>query len=168
MAMTQGVRRFALTVHVAVSVALLGAVAAFLELAVAGLISRDVRIVHAAYPAMELITWFVIIPLTLAALLTGFVSSSGTSWGLFRYYWVVIKLLLTGFATVVLLLQMPLIAYLGHTASETALTSVELRMPKLTLVVHSSGGLFVLLVITVLSIYKPKGMTPFGQRKQGE
>jgi hypothetical protein len=38
--------------------------------------------VRAAYISMELITWFVIVPLAFASLLTGRVESLGTPWGL--------------------------------------------------------------------------------------
>jgi hypothetical protein len=31
---------------------------------------------------------------------------------------------------------------------------------------HSIGGTIVLLVILVLNLYKPRGMTPYGWRKQ--
>jgi hypothetical protein len=41
---------------------------------------------------MELTTWIVIVPLSLAALLTGVVQSLGTPWGLFRHRWIVAKL----------------------------------------------------------------------------
>lgn len=34
--------------------------------------------------------------------------------------------------------------------------------------VHSVGGLAVLLVITVLNVHKPRGLTPYGWRKQQE
>ncbi|HYR11547.1 MAG TPA: hypothetical protein VEQ60_27440, partial [Longimicrobium sp.] len=76
-------RKLALTAHVACSVGWLGAVAGFLALAVAGLASRDPRTVAAVYPAMELITMYVIVPLSLASLLTGLIQSLGTPWGLF-------------------------------------------------------------------------------------
>ena len=33
-------------------------------------------------------------------------------------------------------------------------------------VVHAGGGLLVLLVIQVLNVYKPRGLTPYGWRKQ--
>jgi hypothetical protein len=33
---------------------------------------------------------------------------------------------------------------------------------------HAGGGLLVLLVITGLNVYKPRGMTPYGWRKQRE
>jgi len=78
MAMTPRVHKFALTAHVTSSVGWLGAVAGFLVLAVAGLTSRNVETVRAAYLAMELIAWFVIVPLSLASPLTGLVMSLGT------------------------------------------------------------------------------------------
>src|SRR5258708_30257146 len=103
MAMTPGLRRLALTTHVTSSVGWLGAVAAFLALAIAGVGSQDGQIVRAAYLAMHLITWFVIVPLSFAALFTGIVQSLGTTWGLFDHYWVVTKLMLTNLATMILL-----------------------------------------------------------------
>jgi hypothetical protein len=36
------------------------------------------------------------------------------------------------------------------------------------LAVHAAGGLLVLLVPAVLSVYKPPGLTPYGRRKQEE
>jgi uncharacterized membrane protein len=109
MIMGPRLRQFALTTHVTRSVGLLGAIAGLLALAVAGLTSQDAQMVRAAYLAMELTGWFVIVPSALASLLTGLVQSMGTTWGLFRHYWVLAKLLLTVFATVVLLLKMKLI-----------------------------------------------------------
>ena len=50
---------------------------------------------------------FVIVPLAIASLLTGVVQALATPWGLFRHYWVVIKLFLTVFATLVLLASPP-------------------------------------------------------------
>jgi hypothetical protein len=116
MTMTTGVRKFALTAHVTSSVGLLGSIAAFLALAIAGLTSQDIKMVRAAYLAMELIARIVIVPLAFASLLTGLIQSLGTPWGLFRHYWVVVKLLLTVFATVVLLVKMELIGYAARLA----------------------------------------------------
>ena len=86
--MNPSVRRLALTTHVTSSVGWLGAVAAFLALAIAGLISNDVFLVRSSYVAMDFVTWFVIVPLSIGALVTGIIQSLGTSWGLFTHYWV--------------------------------------------------------------------------------
>jgi hypothetical protein len=140
----------------------------FLALDIAGLNDQDILIVRAAYLAMEMIARFVIVPLALASLLTGLVQSLGTSWGLFRHYWVMVKLLLTAFATSVLLAKMELIGYAARLAAETTLSRADLRAAGIQLVVHAAGGLLVLLLPVVLSVYKPPGMTRYGWRKQCE
>ncbi len=165
MTMTPGLRKFVLTAHVVSSVGWLGAVAAFLALAVAGVTSQDAQTVRAAYLAMELTGWFAIVPVSVAALLTGLVQSLGTPWGLFRHYWVLCKLLLTVLATIVLLLHMPTVSYMAGVAAETDSAHLGGLPGEL---LHAGGGLLVLLVTTVLSVYKPRGMTPYGWRKQHE
>lgn len=168
MTMTPGLRKFALTAHVTVSVGWLGAVAGFLALAVAGLTSQDAQKVRAAYLAMDLTGWFVIVPLSLASLLTGLVQALGTTWGLFRHYWVLLKFLINILATFLLLLHMWPTTYLARAATETSFSSADLRGLRIQLVVDAGAALLALLVATTLSVYKPRGMTPYGRRKQQE
>ena len=166
MTMSPRLRRIVLTAHITASVGWLGAVAGFLALAVAGLTSQDAQMVRAAYLAMNLTARFVIVPMAFASLLTGLVQSLGTSWGLFRHYWVLVKLLLTVLATVVLLLQMEPIAYTAGAAGETTLSSTALREARYSLLAHAGGGLLVLLMATTMAVYKPRGMTRYGARRQ--
>jgi hypothetical protein len=74
--MPSRLRKLALTSHVTSSVGRLGAVAAYLALAVVGLASQDSEMARAAYRAMEVIGWGVIVPCNFAALLSGVVQSS--------------------------------------------------------------------------------------------
>lgn len=134
-------------------------------LAVAALISGNAQMVHAAYLAMEPIARFAIVPLAFASLLTGLISALGTPWGLFRHYWVVVKLLLTVVATFILLGNMRTVGALAGLASETDLADPS-SLPGQIL--HSGGGLLVLLVAATLGVYKPRGMTRYGWRKQHE
>lgn len=160
-------RKFALTAHVTSSVGWLGAVAVSLALAVACLSTRDPELVRAAYLTMKLIGWVVLVPLSLASLLTGLVQSLGTPWGLFRHYWVLVKLLMNLFATLVLLMYMQTLGYLADAAADTTLSStglLELRNP--SPVIHSAGALLLLIVAVTLSVYKPRGLTRYGRRKQ--
>ena len=166
--MTSRLRKFALTAHITFSVSWLGSVGSFLALAVAALVSTDGQIAHAAYVAMEVIAWFVILPLALASLLTGLIQSLGTTWGLLRYYWVMVKFAITIFATTVLILKLNLISYLARAAASAPLASTDLRQFRIELLVHAAGGLLVLLVPTVLSVYKPWGLTAYGRRKQNQ
>ena len=167
-AMTPALRKFTLTAHIIASVGLLGSIAAFLALAVAGLTSQDSQIVRAVYLAMDLTARFVVVPLAFSSLLTGLIQSLGTPWGLFRHYWVLAKLLLTAFATIILMQKMELIGYAAHLAAETVLPQADLRAAGMQIAVHAAGGLLVLLVPAILSVYKPWGLTPYGQLKQRE
>jgi hypothetical protein len=160
-----GLRKGALTMHVACSVGWLGAVAAFLGLAVAGLTRADALTVRAAYVAMDLTGRYVIVPLCAAALLTGVVQALGTPWGLFRHYWVVIKLLLTVFATLVLLVHMQPISEVADAATRGPLAPGDLRGVRLQLVADAGAALVVLLVTTALSVVKPRGLTRHGRRR---
>jgi hypothetical protein len=164
--MTPGLRKFALTTHVTSSVGWLGAVAGFLALAVAGVTSADAKLVRAAYLSMHLITWFVIIPFSVAALLTGLVQSLGTPWGVFRHYWIVAKLGLTVVATLILLAHTQPIGRVASVASQTMLASDDLRQLRIQLIADAGAALMALLLATTLSIYKPWGMTAYGRRDE--
>jgi hypothetical protein len=112
-----------LTAHITFSVGWLGAVAVFLALAVTGLTSHEAPLVRSAYLAMGLSGWFVLVPSSFAAVLTGVVQAVGTPWGLFKHYWVVVKLLLTVAATVLLLVHMQPISYLAEVAAKADLSA---------------------------------------------
>lgn len=166
MSMPPRLRKFALVAHVISSVGWLGAVAVWLALAIAGLTSRDALMVRGAYQAMELTAWSVLVPLCLASTLTGFVSSLGTRWGLVRHYWVLVKLLMTVPATILLLVHMRPIAYLAGVAAETTLLSTDLVGGlRMQMVAYGVAALLVLILATVLSVYKPRGRTRYGWRK---
>ncbi len=115
--------------------------------------------VRAAYLAMEFTAWFVIVPLCFASLLTGLVSSLGTTWGLFQHYWVLAKLLMTIPSTILLLLHMQPISYMASVAAERTLASTDFGMLRIQLVFEAGAALLVLLVTTALSVYKPQGRT---------
>ena len=167
--MAPRLRKFALTAHITSSVGWFGAVAGVLALAVAGLASEDTRTVRAAYVAMELTGWFVLVPLAVASLATGLVQALGTKWGLFRHYWVLVKLLITLVATIVLLMYTQTLGSLADVAAKPALSSNDLALLRTpSVVLHAGAGLLLLLVATTLAIYKPAGMTRYGWRKQHE
>lgn len=166
MTLSPGFRKFVLTAHVATSVGFVGAVATFLVLAVAGFTAPDTRTVSAAYIANDVIAWYVILPLSFAALVTGLTQSLGTSWGLFRHWWVLVKLLLTVFTIFVLLNQMRGISYAAAAAVAGAMSDPLLSELRLSFLIHAGGGLLVALTALILSVYKPRGLTRYGRRKR--
>ncbi|HET7220537.1 MAG TPA: hypothetical protein VFJ02_20935 [Vicinamibacterales bacterium] len=90
----QRLRLTVLTVHIMVSVGLLGDSAGFLAVAIR-LASTDG--VAAAAELVKVLQMFSVvfgIPLSFAALLSGLALGLGTRWGVFRYPWVIAKLML--------------------------------------------------------------------------
>ena len=163
--MSAGVRKFALAAHLTLSVGWVGGVVAYLALGVSAVTSNDVQKVRAAWVAMDLIGWYALVPFAVAALLSGLVMSLGTPWGLFRHYWVVVTLVLTVLCTVVLVLHMPSVSSLATLASEADSSHLQSLGGDLF---HPSVGLLVLLVVTALNVYKPRGLTHYGWRKLRE
>jgi hypothetical protein len=164
MKMTSRLRKFTFTAHVTSSVGWVGAVIVFLALASIGVTSEDEVTVRGVYLTMAPAAWFVLVPLAHASLLSGIALSLGTTWGLFQHYWVVLKLLITVFATVILMIYMATFRQMAGVASDPVvdLASVRNASP----VIHAILALILLLTATVLGVYKPFGMTPYGRRKQ--
>jgi poly-beta-hydroxyalkanoate depolymerase len=164
MTVTPRVRRLALTAHIACSVGWLGAVAAFLALAIVALTSEDGQTVRGAYLVMKPAAWLVLAPLAFGSLLTGLVQALVTTWGLFRHYWVVFKLLINVVATFFLLLYMETFSSMAHIAGDARVDLEEVRNPSPAL--HAAVALILLLVATTLAVFKPRGVTPFGRGPQ--
>ena len=167
MTMSPSIRRLALAVHLTASVGWLGAVAAYLALDVIVATSADAGLVRAAWIGMGTIVASVIVPLALGSLVTGLVMALGTKWGLFRQWWVLISFVLTCFAIFVLLSETSVVTATATLARDADTSDAALMAAPPTLI-HSVGGLIVLLIIQVLNVSKPRGITPYGWRKQQE
>lgn len=167
MVMTPRVRKFALAIHLTCSIGWLGAVIAYLILDLTVATSQDPQLVRGAWMAMGLVVTSAIVPLALAALVTGLVISLGTKWGLFRHWWVLISFVLTVVACLVLLSEAGLVADFARIAADPATPDERLLALPPTLV-HSVGGLAMLLIIQVLNVYKPQGLTKYGWRRLQE
>ena len=151
-----------LTVHVVAAGGWIGAVAAYLVLVLAATTSDGVERVRAAFIGMELL-YFALVPLAAVALLTGLLQALGSNWGLLRHYWVLAKFVLTVVAFTVMMSNL-------ETVSDHADHVVHMRGGDLPGaghdLQHAVGGLAVLLTAAILGLYKPRGLTRRGRRKQ--
>jgi hypothetical protein len=164
MAFAPALRKFTFTAHVATSVGWIGAVLVFLALAAIGLSSQDEQTVRGAYLVMAPAAWLVLVPLAHAALVSGIALSLGTPWGLIRHYWVALKLVITAFSTVILLIYMNTFRQMAGLAADPV---VELGLVRNSSpLLHAILALVLLFTATLLAIYKPFGMTPYGARQQ--
>ena len=167
MIMSPTLRKLALIVHITASVGWIGAVVAYLVLVVAAMTGTDTQILRAVWLAMELIGWLALVPLAWVSLLTGILMSVTTRWGLFQHYWVLFSFFLTIVATLVLLEHMQTVSLFADIAAQMDSTNLPAMSDGLqSELLHGGVGLLILMVVQVLNVYKPRGLTPHGWRKQ--
>ena len=158
-------RRALLTAHIVFSVGWIGAVATFLALNIVALTTARDEIARSMYIAMNVAGLYVIVPASLLTVATGIVQGLGTQWGLWRHRWVATKLVLGILATFALLLHQ-------FTAVRTAAHHAELGTDAhaigIQLVADASLATVLLIVATILSVFKPWGLTHYGQRLRDE
>lgn len=156
-------RKFILASHITFSIGWFGAGAAFVVLNVVALTEKNFQTVRSSYIAMDLIGWYVILPTSCGSLITGLIQSFGTSWGLFKYYWVSVKFILTVGSTFLLLLHMQLISQGSRIAAQVPLQGEELQGIGMNLLTRSVAAFIVLLAAIIISVYKPWGKIQFKQ-----
>lgn len=159
--MTSRVSRLVLTSHITFSIGWLGAVAVFIVLAINGLTSQDILLSRSSLIAMELSAWYVIVPFCLTSLFTGIIQAVGTKWGLFKHYWIVVKLFLTIAMTILLLLHMQPISYLASVAKGPSFSNSQNSEQLIDLIAKAGAALLVLIAIATISVYKPWGKIRF-------
>ena len=164
--MKPAVRKLSLTVHVITSVGWIGAIAVFLALGIVGVTSPDEQIVRAVYRVMLPAARVVLLPLAFASLVSGIVESLATAWGLFRHYWVIFKIVITVFSTVILMIYMQTFDAMSRIAADATAAIQSVRNP--SPIVHAALAMLLLTVAAVLGIYKPRGLTRYGWRKEHE
>jgi hypothetical protein len=143
-------RKVLLSVHITSTVGALGADVTILALGLSGLTGSNPATV---YPAMGLIGGSILAPLAVASLVTGIVLARLSVWGVFTYWWVVIKLATTtGLAILVLQVLVPRFA----AASAAASSGIPLAdADRLQLVVTAATGTTLLIAMVVLAVFKP-------------
>ena len=149
-------RRLLVLVHLVVSLVWMGGGAANVVLGLTARLDPDGGLAaQQAHVAVHVLDLWLVIPAAFSALVTGLLLSWLTPWGFARHWWVLVKLVLTVgvivFSTfgvgvwVELLLQHPRSPGWYPTA----------------LVAGGLANLVAFLVMTVLSHYKPRGLTPW-------
>jgi uncharacterized membrane protein len=158
-------RNLLLTVHIVVAVGVLGTDLVLLTLGVTGLVSRDPELVRAAYLAMGLLAEAVLLPLALAAPLTGILLGLGTAWGLARHAWVLTKLVLTiAVATTAVFVLRPALNRAAAQALQVPLAELPtagIGQLGVAVTLAPAGALGVLVAIVTLAVFKPWGQTRF-------
>jgi hypothetical protein len=145
-------RKLLLTVHVVATVSVLGTDLVLLLLGLSSLDGADARTI---YPDAYLVGARLVAPLAVLSLSTGLLLGILTPWGLFRYWWVTIKLAITTVLTgVVLLVLVPRLGAAADAVSglPPSLLSIGQRLP---LVIAPAIASTLLLFNVALAIFKP-------------
>lgn len=141
-------RKLALTVHIIVSVGLLGDSAGYLAVAVRGAVTTDPIIANASYQMLQMFAFVFGIPLSFAALITGALLGFGTRWGVFRYPWVTTKL--------ALILSVIAVGGLVLSGGMSAMLTGE-GGAEGKLIAGAAYDVVALAVATTLAVFKPGG-----------
>ncbi|HWA21929.1 MAG TPA: hypothetical protein VG735_05995 [Caulobacterales bacterium] len=162
--MSAPVRRLLLAIHIMLSVAWLGSVAAFLALSLAGLWGRDAAVARAAYLGMNIIGSNVIIPLALMTLVSGLLQALTTPWGVLKHYWVLSKLVLALMASVLLVLHQFTAVQAAARFAGASESFPHLGRLGIQLAMDGALAIGVLIAAVLIAVYKPRGVTPLGRR----
>jgi hypothetical protein len=149
-------RKLTLAAHVVISVGLFGVYAAMLILGIAGATAADPEVSGAAYRAMSILKTAVP-PGAIGVVLTGVILALGTTWGLFKHLWIVVKLVLTVAA-------LPISILLVFPSLQQAIAAQTSEPAPLVLVAATGFVALSLGAATVIAVYKPWG--PVARRRQ--
>lgn len=148
-------RKIWLLLHVAISVGWFGGAYAMLVMGIAAMTHAGQPLRPAAYELMHLSDTMIMIPGSLGALVTGVVLALYTQYRLLHFWWVLVKLVLTIGAMVY--------AYL-YVATTVRAAIAGTQNVENDVIVGSVAMLVILFATTLLSVVKPWGRTPLGQR----
>lgn len=143
--------RLLLMVHLLATVGLFGADLVLVTLGFSAVVGADPSSV---YPAAQLVASAVVAPLALISLASGVVLARLSGWGLFRYWWVSIKLGVTLLLTIVVFtVLVPRLGSAAAAASAHASSDAVQRVP--LALAPALATLFVVLNVA-LAVYKPR------------
>ncbi len=166
---TPRTKKALVTTHVVFSGSWLGVGVVMVTLSVLGLRSEDVATVRVSYELLELFDMTILPWSSIGAILSGIAVSLTSKWGLVRHYWIAAKLLIAiavitsafGFIHRWVISAAERSAQLPATSAGIAAGGGDLG---LQLVTAFGVAVFLVAVATVLSVFKPWGVTPFARR----
>ena len=105
-----------------------------------------------------------VFPFAGISLVSGLVLSLGTAWGLVRHWWVLAKLVIN---VVMLAVSGAVLSRFLAQAADRARDGAEVGDLGTRVVIGSCAGLVLLVVATALSVYRPRGRTPWASGVRG-
>lgn len=159
MRLSRGARRFTLFLHVLVTLSWIGVDLVIGVLSFTGLSTDDPRTMAVAYTAISMFGAPLLLTLGLATLATGVVLGLGTRYGLLRYWWVAIKLVISIVLTVLVLLALRPTLHDGAVAAKVVDATLPERLSQVrfNMVFPPLVSTTALVFAAWLGTYKPWG-----------
>jgi hypothetical protein len=160
-------RKGVMVLHAVSGISWMGVDIAILILLLTARTSDDVTVVVSGFNAIRMIVPIAVPPLSLSILITGVILGLGSSWGLIRYWWVLVKLCLSLIMTVLVFVSLVpgvnQIALLDITTVSADTVRASLGDIPTQLMYPPMVSFLMLATATVLSIYKPWRRTPWAR-----
>jgi hypothetical protein len=170
--LTPAARKAVLVLHVVAGIGWMGVDIALLVLLITARTTNDAALVVSGFNAIGMIVPIAVPPLSLSILGTGIILGLGTRWGLVRYWWVLVKLLLSLVMTVLVFVSLiPAVSNMtvlsATTISADAVRASLGTLP--TMLLFPPIVSFLMLgVAAILSIFKPWHRTPWSSESGPE
>lgn len=154
-------KRWLLSLHLLFAAILFGNSVVFLVLSIAAAVTNDVNVLKAIYTSMHIMATSSVRASTIGTVVTGILLSVWTKWGLFKFYWIVVKEILT-----IVSLGLGIIGFYYWTLEAFSITAAEglnaLHNPvfignRLQLFVGIIFQIISLGAMIVISVFKPWG-----------
>ncbi|MBS4201756.1 hypothetical protein KHA93_19315 [Bacillus sp. FJAT-49732] len=151
-------KRWLLTIHLIFSAIMLGNMVTFLILSITAAGTGSEQLVGSCYQIMHVLSKTSVRASTIGTLVSGILLSIWTKWGLFKFYWIIVKEILT--ALLLFLNLWGMYAWTMNTLAgfESNMNQLDMYMFHIDLWTGIVIQILSLLFIFVISVFKPWGM----------
>lgn len=170
--LSPALRKTMLVLHSIIAISWMGVDIALLVLLMIARTSSDPALVFSGFNAIRMIVPVTTPVLSVGILATGVILGLGTRWGLLRYWWVLIKLLLSVVMAVLVFTSLipgvdDIAVSMANGASADAIRAGLGRLP--TMLLFPPLVSFLMLgVATILSVFKPWRLTPWSRANSAQ
>ena len=165
--LTPATRKTVMVLHAITGISWMGVDIALFVLLMTARTTDDPALVVSGFNAIRIIVPVAVPPLSLGILVTGLILGLGTPWGLIRYWWVLVKLILSLIMTALVFLSLVpainSIPVLSATPMSADAVRASLGSLPTQLMFPPVVSFLMLGVATILSIFKPWRRTPWSR-----
>lgn len=165
-------RKTILVLHIVSGIGWMGIDMALFALLLTGRTTNDATLVVSSFNAIRIIVPAAVPALSISILVTGLILGLGTPWGLFRYWWVLIKLMLSTIMTVLVFVALVPgvneIAGLDLTTTSADAVRASLGSVPDDLMYPPIVSFSMLGIAAILSVFKPWKFTPWSKTNRKE